>query len=73
MLQVRNVPDEIHRTLKARAESRGLALSDYAPEVLRREISRPSRDEMLRRFQALTSVEGRESAASRVQKRREGR
>ena len=73
MLQVRNVPDNIHRTLKARAASRGLALSDYALEVLKREISRPTPDEMLRRFQALTRVGARESAASLVRKGREGR
>lgn len=73
MLQVRNVPKEIHRTLKSRAASRGLALSDYALEVLKREVSRPTRDEMLRRFQALTSVTTRESAASLVRKGREAR
>ncbi len=73
MLQVRNVPDDIHRILKARAASRGLALSAYALDVLKREISRPTRDEMLRRFQALTKVLTRESAASLVQKGRKGR
>ncbi len=73
MLQVRNVPDDIHGTLKARAASRRLALSDYALEALRREISRPTRDVLLRRFQALTRVRARESAASLVRKGREGR
>ena len=73
MLQVRNVPEEIHRTLKSRAASRGLALSDYALEVLKREVSRPTRDEMFRRFQALTRVTTRETAASLVRKSREGR
>jgi plasmid stability protein len=29
MIQVRNVPDEVHRTLKLRAASEGLSLSDY--------------------------------------------
>jgi antitoxin FitA len=29
MIQVRNVPDEVHRTLKIRAASEGLSLSDY--------------------------------------------
>lgn len=73
MLQVRNVPADIHRTLKSRAAGRGLALSDYALEVLKREVSRPTREEMLRRFQALTRAETRESAASLVRKGREGR
>lgn len=29
MIQIRNVPDEVHRALKARAASMGLSLSDY--------------------------------------------
>lgn len=73
MLQVRNVPDHIHRTLKARAASRGQALSDYALEVLKREISRPTRDEMLQRFASLSRVATREDAATVVRKAREAR
>ena len=70
MLQVRSVPDEIHRTLKSRAAARGIALSDYALEILRREASRPTKEEMLRRFAALSSVRTRESAATVVRKGR---
>lgn len=51
----------------------GIALSDYALEVLKPEVSRPTRDEMLGRFQALTAVTSRESAANLVRKGREGR
>ena len=29
MIQVRNVPDDVHRTLKVRAAAEGLSLSDY--------------------------------------------
>jgi len=29
MIQVRNVPDDVHRTLKIRAASEGISLSDY--------------------------------------------
>lgn len=29
MIQIRNVPDDVHRALKARAASMGLSLSDY--------------------------------------------
>jgi plasmid stability protein len=29
MIQIRNVPDEVHRTLKVRAATEGLSLSDY--------------------------------------------
>ncbi len=73
MLQVRDVPDEIHRALKARAAFQGVALSDYALDVLKRDIARPTRDELLRRFHALTKVKSRESAATLVRKGRESR
>ena len=29
MIQIRNVPDDVHRTLKVRAAAEGLSLSDY--------------------------------------------
>jgi plasmid stability protein len=73
MLQVRSVPDEIHRTLKSRAAARGVALSDYALEVLRREASRPTKEEMLRRFTALTPIRTRETSAVIVRKGRRSR
>jgi antitoxin FitA len=73
MLQVRSVPDEIHRTLKARAAARGVALSDYALEILRREVSRPTKEELLRRFAMLTPVKTRESTATIVRKGRASR
>jgi antitoxin FitA len=73
MLQVRNVPDAIHRTLKSRAAARGIALSDYALEILRREASRPTREEMLQRFAALPAVRTRETAGAIVRKGRQSR
>lgn len=34
MIQVRNVPDEMHRALKARAAAEGMSLSDYIKREL---------------------------------------
>ena len=73
MLQVRRVPDALHRTLKARAAAQGLALSDYALAILRREASRPTREEMLQRFAAFSAVKTRESAVAIVRKGRQRR
>ncbi len=39
MIQIRNVPDDLHRELKMRAAAAGMSLSDY----LKRELSRRSR------------------------------
>ncbi len=49
LLQVRNVPDEARRTLKARAAARGESLNTYLLNLLNREIARPTVAEVLDR------------------------
>ena len=66
MLQVRSVPDALHRTLKSRAAAEGMPLSDYALAILEREAARPTRAEMLKRFEALSTVETRDNPAALV-------
>ena len=46
MIQVRNVPDDVHRTLKARAASAGVSLSDYIKRDLEDSARRPSLEEL---------------------------
>lgn len=55
-LQIRNVPDEISRILKARAAAEGRSLSDYALSVLAREADRPTRAEILMRIRSREPV-----------------
>lgn len=40
MIQIRDVPEDLHRTLKARAATRGMSLSDYLKGILAREATR---------------------------------
>ncbi len=47
-IQVRNVPEELHRQLKARAASQGRSLSDYVLDELRVAADRPTMGEWLR-------------------------
>ncbi|WOQ18803.1 FitA-like ribbon-helix-helix domain-containing protein [Raineyella sp. W15-4] len=47
MIQIRNVPEDLHRRLKARAALEGLSLSDLALAELRRSLDRPTRRELL--------------------------
>lgn len=49
-IQIRNVPDEIHGQLKARAALDGRSLSEFALAELRRALERPSRKEWLARL-----------------------
>jgi len=51
-LQVRNVPDDLHRTLKVRAAQAGMSLSEYVLAELRRTATRPTRQEILARIAA---------------------
>lgn len=57
MLQVRNVPDSLHRKLKARAALEGVSLSDYVLRELERVASYPTRDEMKARLASLPPVD----------------
>ena len=50
MVQIRNVPDSLHRKLKVRAAEVGQTLSDYLLAELERLAARPTRDEMLARI-----------------------
>jgi antitoxin FitA len=47
MVQIRNVPDELHRELKARAAQAGMTLSDYLLEEMRNLAVRPTMREWL--------------------------
>lgn len=40
-IQIRNVPDEVHRTLRSRAAASGMSLSDYALAELERAAQKP--------------------------------
>lgn len=51
MIQVRNVPESLHRTLKARAASAGMTLSDYLLRELREIAERPTLAEFRERLE----------------------
>lgn len=52
VIQVRNVPDDVHRELRVRAASEGLSLSDLVLRELERLTSRPPLAEVIARAQA---------------------
>jgi plasmid stability protein len=73
MIQIRNVPNQIHRTLKARAAMEGKSLSDYLLDEIRRVAEIPTPDEMRRRLEALPPVQPSETAAEAVRAERDAR
>lgn len=52
MVQIRNVPREVHRRLKARAAIEGLTMSDFVLREVRKALERTTREEMLERLTA---------------------
>ncbi len=72
-LQIRNVPDDLHRRLKARAALEGQSLSEYALGELRRAMQRPTRRELVERIAAFERITVAESAAAAVRAERDGR
>ena len=73
MVQVRNVPEDLHRELKARAALAGMSVSDYVLQGLRRSLERPTRQDLLRRLARRTSVRPRPSPAQAVRAERDRR
>ena len=50
MVQIRNVPEEFHRRLKARAATEGMSMSDYIMREVGKALDRPTRAEVLARL-----------------------
>lgn len=62
MLQIKDVPDDVHRTLKARAAMAGTSLTEYARTMLEQAARRPSREELAAELSGIEPVELGESA-----------
>lgn len=73
MIQVRNVPDNLHRTLKAQAALAGMSLSDFLLAEIRRVAERPTIAELRERLRRRSAVTGDVSAAEAVRRERDAR
>jgi plasmid stability protein len=73
MLQIRNVPDELHRKLKARAALAGMSMSEYALRELAKSLDRPTRGELLARLAELPPVELEPPPAEVIRQERDNR
>lgn len=72
-LQIRNVPDDLHRQLKARAALAGQSISDYLLLEVRQSLQRPTRAELAERVSRRTAVLTAESSEDAVRAGREDR
>jgi plasmid stability protein len=58
MIQIRNVPDDLHRDLKTRAALAGMSMSDY----IKRELDRKSRKSTIKEIAARSQGRSKESS-----------
>jgi plasmid stability protein len=73
MIQLRNVPDALHRKLKMRAAAAGMSLSDYLITEVRRSADAPTYDELRERLARRTPVDARPTPAEAVRAERQSR
>jgi predicted nucleic acid-binding protein/plasmid stability protein len=71
MIQIRNVPDELHRTLKVRAAKAGMTLSDYLLSEIEQIAARPTLAEMMDRLRSREPVELDEPPAATIRRLRD--
>ena len=73
MIQIRNVPDALHRKLKSRAALAGMSLSDYLLQQIRQVAERPTMEEMRARLARRSAVTLSEDTADAVRAERDSR
>jgi plasmid stability protein len=73
MIQIRNVPDALHRRLKSRAALAGMSLSDYLLSEIRWVAERPTIDELRARLESRSAMTLSVDSAEAVRAERDGR
>jgi plasmid stability protein len=73
MIQIRNVPDALHRRLKSRAALAGMSLSDYLLGEIRSVAERPTLDELRTRLERRPRINPSVTPAQAVRADRERR
>ena len=73
MIQIRNVPETLHRRLKARAALEGISMSRYVLREIEKALERPSRRELLEAIRLQPEVELEPSPADVLREERDSR
>jgi len=71
MIQIRNVPDALHRRLKSRAALAGMSLSDYLLSEIRAAAERPTIEELRARLESRSAVTPPVGAAEMIRAERD--
>jgi antitoxin FitA len=73
MVQIRNVPIETHRQLKARAAIEGMSMSEFILREIRKALDRPTRQEILEKLKAGPVRRLRHNPAAFIRRERDSR
>jgi len=73
MVQIRDVPEQVHRTLKARAARAGMSLSDFLKRELEQITEAPSLQEWLDLTRQNKPISSQSSAAQIIRELRDSR
>lgn len=73
MIQVRDVPDDLHRMLKARAAQEGMSLSDFIKRELEHTMAKPSFREWLEMVGHTKPIPSKRSGAQIIRQLRDSR
>lgn len=73
MVQLRNVPVDVHRRLKARAAIEGMSMSDFVLREVRKSLERPTRQEVIERLRARPRAPLKRSPADVIRAERDAR
>ncbi len=73
MIQLRHVPDALHRRLKARAATAGMTLSDYLIREVQKIAEQPTVEEMRERLRGREPYRGRRSPTEVLRAERDSR
>ena len=71
MIQIRNVPDQVHRVLKARSALLGRSLSDVILEELQAMAALPAPEELLQQLREVEAFKMKRSSAGLIRKERD--
>ena len=71
MIQIRNVPDDLHRKLKVRAAELGMTLSDYLLSEARQAAERPTLQEVIAQLDREEPFTPEESSAEIIRNLRD--
>ncbi len=72
-VQIRELPETVHRKLKIRAAEEGLSMSDYVKRLIERDLKRPNWNAIKARMSEMGPIELSEAPAKAIRRERDSR